>query len=519
MRIGTWVIACLLLSAPLSVHAETRVALVIGNGSYMHTEQLRNPVRDARAIAAALTGLGYSVQLVTDATKSGMDAALDRFAMAANGAEHAVVFYSGHGIEVRGVNYLLPVDAQNLSETTISLKAIPLPTIMDIADSARQLGLVMLDACRNNPLGSGGSKGAKGLAAVEPVGGKLLVAYATKHGQTADDGTGPDSPYTTAILEALKVPGLEVGLFWRTVHDSVVSATRGAQEPFTYGALRATAIYIHPPAHAQVAPPVASADRELALWQSAQHNDTADAFRDYLKHYPEGLFSAQAKLRIAALTRAATGGTGVTPPPVSSNGPTTHTLTGVQDCNRLTSSTFEKIDGKAALEACERAVRESPGSVASKVHLGLGLALERLNRMEEAAASYRQAADQGDAAAQSNLGLLYSNGTGVKQSDTEAVKLFRLAADQGNASAQASLGFMYDLGRGVTQSDTEALKWYRKSADQGDPSAQNDLGTMYEDGQGVPKDRTEAVKWYRLSARQGNESAQRALRRLGEAVP
>jgi hypothetical protein len=248
------------------------------------------------------------VQLVTDATKSGMDAALDKFARVASGAGHAVVFYSGHGIEVRGVNYLLPVDAQNISETTISLKAIPLTTVMDITDSARQLGLVVLDSCRNNPLGSASTRGAKGLAAVEPVGGKLLVAYATKHGQTADDGTGPDSPYTTAILQALKVPGLEVGLFWRTVHDSVVSATGGAQEPFTYGALRATAIYIHPPLPAAVAPPAASADRELALWESAQSIGTVEAFRDYLSKYPNGQFSTQAKLRIAGPIPPARGG-------------------------------------------------------------------------------------------------------------------------------------------------------------------------------------------------------------------
>jgi hypothetical protein len=116
------------LPAPLvvafSVLAESRVALVIGSGAYIHIGQLRNPVHDARAIAAALTGLEYSVRLVTDATKSGMDAALDKFAAVAHGAEHAVVLYSGHGIEVRGVNYLLPIDAQNITKVTILLQAI-----------------------------------------------------------------------------------------------------------------------------------------------------------------------------------------------------------------------------------------------------------------------------------------------------------------------------------------------------------------------------------------------------------
>jgi hypothetical protein len=111
------------------------------------------------------------------------------------------------------------------------------------------------------------------------------------------DITDSRQPYATAIPEALEVPGLEVGLFWRTVHDTVVSATGGAQEPFTYGALPATAIYIHPPAPATVAHPVVSTARELAMWQSAQRNDAADAFRDYLKHSLERQFSTHAPTR------------------------------------------------------------------------------------------------------------------------------------------------------------------------------------------------------------------------------
>jgi uncharacterized caspase-like protein len=219
MKTTTWVTFCLLLTAAFSVHAETRVALVIGNGAYQHAPHLRNPVQDARAIAAALASVGYSVQpVVLDASKAQMEAALTQFARVAVGADQAVLFYSGHGIEVGGVNYLLPVEASVVSETTVPLEAISLPTVMGIASRARHLGLVVLDACRNNPLANSmeraaGSKAAmRGLSRVEPT-GNLLVAYATREGQVAAD----DSPYAAAILDALKVPGLEVRQFWGRV--------------------------------------------------------------------------------------------------------------------------------------------------------------------------------------------------------------------------------------------------------------------------------------------------------------
>jgi TPR repeat protein len=365
--------------------------------------------------------------------------------------------------------------------------------------SARHLGLVVLDACRNNPLATSSARAAKGLAAVEPAGGKLLVAYATKHGQIADDGTGPDSPYTSAILEALKVPGLEVGLFWRTVHDSVMTATRGAQEPFTYGALRATAIYIHP---GPAPTPAAANDRELALWQSAERLGTADAYRAYLAQYPHGQFSSMAQLQLTAVTRQAAGS-------ANSSSPATTAAASANNC---------RLPSGDAQRACERAMQ---GFADAQINLGVMYAGGRgvPQSDTEAVKWYRKAAEQGDAYGQASLGFMYSNGRGVPQSDAEALKWYRLATDQGNAFGQASLGWMYHYGRGVPQSNTEAVKWYRLAAAQGEAQGQSNLGVMYENGIGVPKDRTEAVKWYRLAAKQGDQQAQTALQRLGESSP
>jgi TPR repeat protein len=519
MRTRLWVVACLLLTAAFSAHAETRVALVIGNGAYEHTDHLPNPVHDATDVAAALGKLGYTVQIVTDARLAGMQEALTRFARAASGADQVLIYYAGHGMEAGGVNYLLPVEARVESESTVPLEAVSLPTVMGVAQGARHLGLVILDACRNNPLagnlkqpGSPRSAAARGLAAVEAT-GNLMVAFATRDGRVAADGSGRNSPYTKAILETLLEPGLEVRLFWGRVHDRVMSSTGRAQEPFIYGALGGDALYLNPPAPSAPAPTVQYDPRagELALWQGVQTVGTAEAYREYLSHYPQGQYSGLAKLQIAALTRAAAGGTGVTRPPVSSgtNGPATQAQTAAQDCYRL--------DGQAALDACERAVRESPGDVSSR--LNLGITLHRLNRMDEAVAAYRQAADQGSAVAQRALGTIYANGLGVPKSETEAAKWYRLAADKGDAQAQNGLGVLYYSGHGVLQDYTEALRWYRLAAGQGDSRAQWNLGIMYELGRGVPQSNTEAVKWYRLAAAQGDQDAQNKLQLLDHTSP
>jgi hypothetical protein len=142
----------LLFAAAFNAHADTRVALVIGNGTYQHAPLLPNAAHDATDVAAALRKLGYSVQLVMDARKAGKEAALAEFALAAKGADQVLLYYSGHGLEVGGINYLVPVDASIESEATVPLEAVQLPTVMGIASSARRLELVVRDACRNNPL-------------------------------------------------------------------------------------------------------------------------------------------------------------------------------------------------------------------------------------------------------------------------------------------------------------------------------------------------------------------------------
>jgi hypothetical protein len=229
--------------------AEKRVALVIGNSGYKAVTALQNPANDSADIARALEALDFEVELVSDLTFDNMRRSLRSFSKRASGADVALVFYAGHGIEVDGQNYLIPVDARLESSDDVDYEALPLNLVMGSLNGAKKLKLVLLDACRNNPFIAGmktsGAKRAigRGLARVEPSVG-TLVGFAAKEGTTASDGDGRNSPYTKALLEHLDEPGLEINLLFRKVRDSVLSQTNGQQEPFTYGSLPGRQLYL-----------------------------------------------------------------------------------------------------------------------------------------------------------------------------------------------------------------------------------------------------------------------------------
>ena len=177
---------------------------------------------------------------------------------------------------------------------------------------------------------------------------------------------------------------------------------------------------------------------------------------------------------------------------------------------------FDRVDGPAAIESCGRALTENPGN--PHVMFTLGRANERVKRFDEAARLYKLAADQGNAAAQTNLGTLYALGSGgLTKDDREAARLYKLAADQGFASAQTDLGIFYEQGRGgFAKDDRQAARLYKLAADQGHARGQNYLAVFYRDGRGgLEKDEHEAVRLFRLAAEQGDDNAKRNLAQLG----
>jgi uncharacterized caspase-like protein len=213
-----------------------RVAIVIGNSNYP-SGALANPKNDATVMAGALKKLGFDVELKLDATKADIDGMLRRFSGKAEKAGVAALFYAGHGIQVGGSNYLVPIDANPRSEKDLKRDMVRMDDIIDDMGDAR-VKLVFFDACRDNPLSRSFSRGgSRGMAApVEATG--TLISFATKHGNTAADGEGKHSPYTNALLAALENPsGVEIEQLLRKVQQGVKAETKGQQEPWRYGSL------------------------------------------------------------------------------------------------------------------------------------------------------------------------------------------------------------------------------------------------------------------------------------------
>ncbi len=231
-----------------------RVALVIGNSSYIHANQLGNPRNDASAVAASLRRLqfGQVIELY-DQSREQMSQALKNFGDLAEGADWAVVYFAGHGLEMNGVTYLIPTDAELARDTHVPDETISLTQVQAKADAAAKLGLVILNSCRNNPfiaqmarsVGASRAIIGQGLANVEPE-GNVLVAYSAKHGTTALDGAGAHSPFTEALLDHIEEPGLEINFLFRKIRDDVLSKTGRRQEPFLYGSLSAELLYFRP---------------------------------------------------------------------------------------------------------------------------------------------------------------------------------------------------------------------------------------------------------------------------------
>ena len=249
--LGLGVVAALAgLAVPPGLADGKRVALVIGNSTYRNVPTLPNPANDGADIAAALTRLGFAVTLVTNASFDQMRRGLIAFGRDAAGADMAAVFFAGHGMEISGENWLIPVDAELKKDTDAANEAVSLRSVILQVSNTTSLGLVVLDACRNNPFVAKMSRSLAlraviggGLGRIEPI-GNVLVAYAARDGTTALDGDGRNSPFTAALLHNIETPGVEVTFMLRNVRDDVMEVTRNEQQPFVYGSLSRKAIYL-----------------------------------------------------------------------------------------------------------------------------------------------------------------------------------------------------------------------------------------------------------------------------------
>ncbi|MEQ8666599.1 MAG: caspase family protein [Rhodospirillales bacterium] len=296
-------ILSILLVLGLANQAEAspnRYALVIGNSTYPD-QPLANPVNDANLMASNLEGLGFKVYKHLDLDQRNMRRAILDFgdAMAEAGDDVvSLIYYAGHGLQVDGRNYLVPVDARIDTERDVAIEAIAADDMLSmVAQSDTSLNIVILDACRNNPYQRGfRSTAGRGLARMDAPSGTIL-AYSTSPGQVAADGEGANSPFTRAMVRAMNRPGIPVEEVFKRVRVDVMDLTGGQQVPWESSSLTGN-FYFSGDASSGSAVAVSP---EVAFWTSIVTENDPALFNAYLEQYPEGTFATVARLRVDAI--------------------------------------------------------------------------------------------------------------------------------------------------------------------------------------------------------------------------
>ena len=298
---------------------ESRVALVIGNGAYQNAPSLRNPVNDARGMATLLGKLGFDVVERENATRRTMTEAMRAFAEKLTPGGVGLFFYAGHGMQVKGGNFLLPVDAALAAEDDLKYETVDVADVLDRMDDARvRLSLVILDACRDNPFAHGTRSATRGLAPIDAPRG-TVIAYATAPGKLSADGDGDNGLYTTELLKAMAEPGLTLEDVFKHTADGVERHSGNQQTPwisssfrgefyFSEAATRKVAIPPQPGTAALAAatpaaptPTAAAANAEameLAAWQGVATSRSPQALEAFLAAFPQGRFAAIARAKL-----------------------------------------------------------------------------------------------------------------------------------------------------------------------------------------------------------------------------
>lgn len=291
----------LLPAAPSSAATAHRLALVIGNNAYTDGV-LKNPINDARSMAGTLRELGFEVRVLENADRMAMQRAVVDFGRKLNENTVGLFYFAGHGMQVRGANYLIPVKAEITSEEEVEVEGLDVAYVMARMATARnQFNIVILDACRNNPFQRSFRSASNGLAAISAPTG-TLIAYATAPGSVASDGDTANGIYTAELVKAIRQPGVSMEEAFKQARTGVITRTQGRQTPWESSSV--TGHFSFKPAPAQVAslaaPPRDNA-AEVALWNAVKDSQDPRDYQAYLDSYPNGIFDRLARVRIAAL--------------------------------------------------------------------------------------------------------------------------------------------------------------------------------------------------------------------------
>jgi uncharacterized caspase-like protein len=293
-----------------AARADKRVALVLGNSAYHNVVRLPNPVNDATAIATMFRSAGFEVvDQRFDLGSLELKRAIREFNTMARDADIAVVYFAGHGIEVGGVNYLIPVDAKLATDLDAEDEGVSLDRVIRATEPARRLRLVILDACRDNPFNQKMQRTmaqravSSGLAKIELTLSDTMIAYAAKAGSTAEDGSGGNSPFTAALIKYLPEPGVDVRIAFGRVRDEVWARTGHRQEPFVYASLGGAEVPLvpAPPKIAPTPAPVAVENEARRAYELTEKVGTREAWEAFLRDFQTGLYADLARGQLAKL--------------------------------------------------------------------------------------------------------------------------------------------------------------------------------------------------------------------------
>jgi Caspase domain/Sel1 repeat len=463
-----------------AAHAEKRVALVIGNSAYRTVPALPNPTADARLMSDTLLSLGFFVVgggARLDLDKAGFDSALQEFGHQLAGADVALFYYAGHGVETHGLNYLVPVDAHPLDEGDIFVQAIGTAGILDqMEKSGTRINLVLLDACRDDPFRDHGAHSKPGGLAQMQAPPGTLISFATQPRSVSLDGDDGHSPYTKALAETMQRPGYGLFKTFNEVGLAVEKATGGSQLPWVSSSPISGNFYFAGKPAPAVTVQAADPSGTPAPVVEARLSPSGDNLRRDLITDCD---------RLAAMPYD----TGHAP-----------SLPGVES---------DKIDIAAATNACNDAIAQYPD--VARFTFEAGRVAHARKDYAEARRLFEKAAAAGYAMAMNNIGGLYEGGDGVPINYAEAMRWYSKAAAAGEPIAMIDLGWQYETGHGVAKDYVEAVRLYETAAKAGVPAGMNNLGLLYMSGKGVARDYEQARRLFEQGAALGGDACMNGL--------
>ena len=503
--IGAVLLACVASAA----QAEKRVALVIGNSAYQSVAKLPNPAVDAKLMSDTLLSLGFFVVgggAQVDLDRAGFDRALQAFDKELIGADVALFYFAGHGVETHGLNYIVPVDAHLAGEDDVFVQAIGLAGVLErMEKSGAKINLMLLDACRNNPFGGHGMPAnADGFAQMQAPPG-TVISFATQPHSVALDGDDGHSPYTLALTETMRHPGY--GLF-RTFNEmglAVERTTHGEQLPWVASSPIAASFYFAGKAVPPTIPVALTVPTNARPTDEALHRDLITDC-DRLAAMPYDLGHA-ASLPGVDLGQIKTAPAGAACSEAMQRYPDVARF--VFEAGRVALARKDYAEARRLYdEAAAARYPMAPHNIGGLYEGGKGVPLN----YSEAVRWYKKSADAGEPIAMIDLAWLYETAHGVAKNCREAVRLYEAAVKVGVPAAMNNLALDYISGQCVARDYAEARRLLEQGVALNDAASMNSLGSMYNEAQGVPRNTRLARDLFERSAAQGYALARRNLR-------